>query len=542
MAQLPVYRQQGNITTQTPSEIRNLDTFAKGSIGMQKNAAALYKLSAQWQASKDAVENLDGKNKLMTGISEILNEAQNYNDYNTPEELSQKQNELTQRMNELVPNIVSGFSNNQNAREFQSNGDFTTMQNTFKLQEIFRSKYGDMYMANLQTSADSALRGYTQTGDESYKQDYFNAIDTGVQSGYIDRSKAEKLKLSTNKWNYDYVYSQILDNPYFKASDEVMSKIEPVKQRALRNFQRVEQKRAQAEAERSATNDYFLNPSEDNLKRLYRLNPKLKGRNLESVMNRVPDFDVATSYDGMADALEQVKMLANMETSTVEQKQAYNKKAMEIGIKLTNMQVRDKNHPDGVIGENDKRKLFNMIYNDMANDNFRDKLKNMPNLSKEWNTQLYKDKSTLHDEYLKASEEFRKLSMKPNIDKNSAAYKQAEAKSKKAWQTWNDYTNTAGVDINKHRQEVLAPHGIRQRMIDLQNKATAGMLNAYAQGDVDGANKIKEQYGNDMVRLKYWNIPELQKKNLKAGDKFTVNGKVYSYQGFSSNDVIVEVN
>lgn len=213
MAQLPVYRQQGNITTQTPSEIRNLDTFAQGSIRMQKNADALFKLSAQWQASKDAVENLDGKNKLMTGISEILNEAQNYNEYSTPEELSQKQNELTQRMNELVPNIVSGFSNNQNAREFQSNGDFATMQNTFKLQNIFREKQIDMGRANLITSQKTNMENFVSTGDPAYKDTYLNDLDVMSKNGIVDRAYVAKMKADTEKWDVYHVMRQAESNP-----------------------------------------------------------------------------------------------------------------------------------------------------------------------------------------------------------------------------------------------------------------------------------------------------------------------------------------
>ena len=230
MAQLPVYRQQGNITTDTPDAVRDLNTYAQGSIGMQKAGNALYELAAKWQESKDAVENLNGRNKLSAGITEILNEAQNYNEYSSPEELQQKETELTQRMNELVPDIISGFSNNQRAREFESNGQFLTLQNTYKLQDIFRNKYGDMYNATLQDIADRSLRSYTLTGDEAYKQEYFDALDTGINAGYINRAQAEKLKLGTNDWNYEYVYSQILNNPYFKASPEVIEKFDPVKQ------------------------------------------------------------------------------------------------------------------------------------------------------------------------------------------------------------------------------------------------------------------------------------------------------------------------
>ena len=96
-------------------------------------------------------------------------------------------------------------------------------------------------------------------------------------------------------------------------------------------------------------------------------------------------------------------------------------------------------------------------------------------------------------------------------------------------------------DIRKNRFN-NAPLSVMQKVTTLQRQASENMLKAYMSGDINAANKIKEQYGNDIVRLKYWNIPALQKQNLKAGDKFTVNGKVYSYQGFSKNDVIVEVH
>ena len=97
-------------------------------------------------------------------------------------------------------------------------------------------------------------------------------------------------------------------------------------------------------------------------------------------------------------------------------------------------------------------------------------------------------------------------------------------------------------DAANQNRAANAPFGVMQKMNQLQREASENMLKAYTQGDINAANKIKEQYGQEMVRLKYWNIPALQKQNLKAGDKFTVNGKVYSFQGFSKNDVIVEVN
>ena len=535
MAQLPVYRQQGNITTQPTGQVRDLDTFAQGAKNMQSAGNMLFALSAKWQESKDAVENLDGKNKLNSGIAAILDEASNYNDYSTPEELSQKQNELTQKMNELVPNIVGGFSNNQTAREFEANGQFATQQNIYKLQAIFRDKYGDMYNANLMETGDSALKSFTLTGDENYKKEYFDAIETGVKAGYLDRTQAEKLKLSTDEWNYDYVYSKTLENPYFKASDEIMSKIDPVKQRTLRNFARAEQKRAQAEAIQQATNDYYLNPTQANLNRLYKANPKLRGSKqlnsqFENVKNRTPNYEAVTSYDSMKDALNATKELAMIDVSTPQGKRTYAQKAAEVGNAINKMQK------DGTISEKDRSKLFNMVYKDLMDDNFKNQIKGMPDLAKEGFTEYVKGHNKLGAELYNAEQEVIKYSK----DKNSQAYKQAEAKRQQLLKTKNTYIKMYD-DIRKNRFN-NAPLSVMQRVTTLQRQASENMLKAYMSGDINAANKIKEQYGNDIVRLKYWNIPALQKQNLKAGDKFTVNGKVYSYQGFSKNDVIVEVH
>lgn len=275
MAQLPVYRQQKNINAQV-GQIRDLDTFAQGAKNMQSAGNMLFELSAKWQASKDAVENLDGKNKLNSGIAAILDEASNYNDYSTPEELSQKQNELTQKMNELVPNIVGGFSNNQTAREFEAKGQFDTQQNIYKLQSIFRDKQIDMGRAGLVESQNKNMEDFIITGDAGYKEAYLYDLDSMVRSGIVDREYAAKMKQSTDKWDVYHVLRQAESDPdaviqNLKSGaynikpeymNDLLSDLQGIKTNTqlMRNY---EQLQNQNKAEDEATNYIYSNSSYD---------------------------------------------------------------------------------------------------------------------------------------------------------------------------------------------------------------------------------------------------------------------------------------
>lgn len=276
MAQLPIYRQQGNINTDAPAQVRNLETYAQGSIRMQQTGNMLMNLAAQWQQSKDAVENLDGKNKLNSGIAAILDEAANYNDYSTPEELNQKQNELTQKMNELVPNIVSGFSNNQTAREFEANGQFATQQNIYKLESIFRDKQIDMGRAGLVESQNKNMEDFIITGDAGYKEAYLYDLDSMVRSGIVDREYAAKMKQSTDKWDVYHVLRQAESDPdaviqNLKSGaynikpeymNDLLSDLQGIKTNAqlMRNY---EQLQNQNKGEDEATNYIYSNASYD---------------------------------------------------------------------------------------------------------------------------------------------------------------------------------------------------------------------------------------------------------------------------------------
>lgn len=213
MAQLPVYNSQKNITSETPGSIRELDTYTQGSQMLTSTGARLQELSLQWQNSKDEVENLDARNKLQAEMTSILDEANNYNDYSSPAELQAKQDELTRRMSELTPNIIGGFSNNQKAREFESNANLAVQQNNIRLQGIFREKHIDMGRGNLITSQETNQEGFIATGNPIYKQTYLNDLETMRQAGIIDFEYAERMKQKTEEWDVYHVLRQAENNP-----------------------------------------------------------------------------------------------------------------------------------------------------------------------------------------------------------------------------------------------------------------------------------------------------------------------------------------
>lgn len=213
MAKLPVYISQGGITTDTPGNIRNIDAYSVGARNIAQVAQNAATLAAQWQDSKDQVENLDGKNKLVTGMTSILQEAEAYTDYNTFADLQDKETEFVNRMDEVTPGIVNGFSNNLNAAQFQEQANLATMQNKAKLKEIFRGKYVEKAKSNLIISQDTNMENYIVTGSETYKQSYMQDLETMYRSGFIDESYKTEMSMKTDKWDYYHVLRQAESNP-----------------------------------------------------------------------------------------------------------------------------------------------------------------------------------------------------------------------------------------------------------------------------------------------------------------------------------------
>jgi len=213
MARLPVYTSQGNITSDVGAVPRRIEEASIAANNIRRGADILGALAEQWQKSKDQVENLDGRNKLVQGMTDVLNEAQNFTDYNNFQDLKDKENELLARMDEITPNIVNGFSNNLNAAEFQERANLATFQNKEKLKEIFRNKYMDNAKSNLIQSQQTNMENFIATGNAEYKQSYINDLETMFRAGFIDESYKTQMGLKTDKWDVYHVLRQAEYDP-----------------------------------------------------------------------------------------------------------------------------------------------------------------------------------------------------------------------------------------------------------------------------------------------------------------------------------------
>lgn len=210
---LPVHTSQGGITTETPGNIREPQAYSIGARNFTTAARNLGVLTEQWQQSKDDVENLDGKNKLFMEMSQILNEAQDYRDYDNFADLQKKEDELLTRIDEVTPNIINGFSNNRNAAVFQQQAELSAFQNKEKLKEIFRNKYIDKAKSNLIISQSNNMENYIATGNITYKESYLQDLDNMFRAGFIDEEYKTTMGSKTDKWEAYHVLRQAETDP-----------------------------------------------------------------------------------------------------------------------------------------------------------------------------------------------------------------------------------------------------------------------------------------------------------------------------------------
>lgn len=197
MPQLPIYTRNSHI--KTSQVVRRTSSGVAESMDNTGRAGA--DVAVQWQKTQNAAESLDGKNKMAASIQDLLTEASEYNDYNTPKDIEAKQNEMLDRLHKLVPDIVSGFNTETNANDFVRDTEMDISKTEATLKGLFRKKYIDNNEANLIVSAERNRENFIQTGDKGFKQSYIADLELSYKNGFIDKADYTAAKLKTDEWD-----------------------------------------------------------------------------------------------------------------------------------------------------------------------------------------------------------------------------------------------------------------------------------------------------------------------------------------------------
>lgn len=212
MAKLPVYTTNANI--RVADRVR-VDTSGADALMRAGNnlGNTMQEVAVQWQETQNAAETLDGKNKMVAEINDIMDEAENYNDYSSPKDLQAKEKELSERLNRVVPNIAGGFTNDRNKEAFEMNNKINEMQSNEKLKAIFRKKYIDNNAANLTISYERNKEAFIKSGNTSYKESYLADLASSFKAGYISQQQKQAAALKVKDWDFSFASAQMMNDP-----------------------------------------------------------------------------------------------------------------------------------------------------------------------------------------------------------------------------------------------------------------------------------------------------------------------------------------
>lgn len=212
MAKLPVYINRANI--QVSRGVRHDDSGARALMRAGANfGETLQDVAVEWQRTQNAAETLDGKNKMVAEVNDILTEAEDFTDYKSPRELQEKERELTERMGRVVPNIAQGFTNDRNREVFEQENKISEMQDVEKLKSIFRKKYIDNNAANLTISYDRNKEAFIRSGNAAYKNSYLADLERSFKAGYISEQQKQASALKLKKWDFGFASAQMMADP-----------------------------------------------------------------------------------------------------------------------------------------------------------------------------------------------------------------------------------------------------------------------------------------------------------------------------------------
>lgn len=202
MPNLPIYTRNSKIETSQVVQRRSSGLAESMGNGVETGAD----LAVQWQKTQNAAESLDGKNKMAAAVQDLLQEANDFNDYNSPKDIEAKQSEVLDKLHKLVPDIVSGFNTETNANDFVRDTEVDISKTEAQLKGLFRKKYIDNNTANLIVSADRNRDNFIRTGDVGFKQSYLADLEVSYKNGFIDKADYVQAKLKTDDWDKYMVY------------------------------------------------------------------------------------------------------------------------------------------------------------------------------------------------------------------------------------------------------------------------------------------------------------------------------------------------
>jgi len=212
MAKLPVYTTNANIRVAKRAQV---DTSGADALMRAGNnlGNTMQEVAVQWQETQNAAETLDGKNKMVAEINDIMDEAENYNDYSSPKDLQAKEKELSERLNRVVPNIAGGFTNDRNKEAFEMNNKINEMQSNEKLKAIFRRKYIDNNNANLAISLERNKKAFVESGNAVFKKSYIADLENSYKAGYISRAQKVSRAQQVEGWDKYMILRQAETDP-----------------------------------------------------------------------------------------------------------------------------------------------------------------------------------------------------------------------------------------------------------------------------------------------------------------------------------------
>lgn len=209
MVDLPTYNRNSRINT-SPVVDRQKTGIAQN---VSQLGGAIAKVAEQWQLTQNAAEALDGRNKLSATYNDIIQEANDYNEYKTPKDITQKQDEILTKLKNVLPEIADGFNTATNASDFTRQNVLRQAEVEAQVKGIFRRKYIDNAEANLSLSADRNREAFISSGSEAYRNAYLNDLETSYKGGFIDQAAYTQAKLKTQDWDKYMVYRQAETDP-----------------------------------------------------------------------------------------------------------------------------------------------------------------------------------------------------------------------------------------------------------------------------------------------------------------------------------------